>query len=74
MRDQTQFTTNDNNFNIIVKLLPNDGTHWVLVIRKEGEEKYYFEIPPLFLEEYSDLGSNERIQQSEESYCGAYYL
>ena len=30
--------------------------------------------PPLFLEEYVDLGSNERIQQYDESYCGAYCL
>ena len=40
---------------------------------------YYFdsfgvEIPPLFLEEYVDLGSNERIQQFDEHYCGAYWL
>ena len=40
---------------------------------------YYFdsfgvETPPLFLEEYVDLGSNERIQQYAESYCGAYCL
>ena len=28
----------------------------------------------LFLEEYVDLGSNERIQQYDESYCGAYCL
>ena len=30
--------------------------------------------PPLFLEEYVDLGSKERIQQYDESYCGAYCL
>ena len=40
---------------------------------------YYFdsfgvETPQLFLEEYVDLGYNERIQQYEESYCGAYCL
>ena len=40
---------------------------------------YYFdsfgvETPPLFLEEYVDLVSNERIQQYDESYCGAYCL
>ena len=40
---------------------------------------YYFdsfgvEIPPFFLEEYVDLGSNERIQQNDDSYCGAYCL
>ena len=40
---------------------------------------YYFdsfgvEIPALFLEEYVDLGSNERIQQYDESDCGAYCL
>ena len=40
---------------------------------------YYFdsfgvETPPLFLEEYVDLGSNERIQEYNKSYCGAYCL
>ena len=67
------------NFNIIVNLHPTDGTHWVLVIRREGGPVYYLdsfgvETPPLFLEEYVDLGSNERIQQYDESYCGAYCL
>ena len=66
-------------FNIIVNLHPTEGTHWVLVIRREGCPTYYFdsfgvETPPLFLEEYVDLGSNERIQQYDESYCGAYCL
>ena len=65
------------NFNIIVNLHPTDGTHWVLVIRREGGPVYYFdsfgvETPPLFLEEYVDLGSNGRIQQYDESYIGAY--
>ena len=58
---------NEPNFNIIVNLHPTEGTHWVLVIRREGGPVYYFdsfglETPPLFLEEYVDLGSNERIQ------------
>ena len=40
---------------------------------------YYFdsfgvETPPLFLEESVDLGCNDRIQQYDESYCGAYCL
>ena len=40
---------------------------------------YYFdsfgvETPPLFLEEYVDLGSNERVQHFDESYCWAYCL
>ena len=69
----------ETNFNIIVKLHPTEGTHWVLVIRREGGPVYYFdsfdvETPPLFLEEYVDLGSDERIQQYDESYCGAYCL
>ena len=29
------------------------------------------ETPPLFLKDYVDLGSNERIQEYDESYCGA---
>ena len=67
------------NSNIIVNLHPTDGTHWVLVIRREGGPVYYFdsfgvETSPLFLDEYVDLGSNERIQQYDESYCGAYCL
>ena len=69
----------NNNFNIIVILHPTDRKHWVLVIRREDGPTYYFhssgvEIPPLFLEEYVDLGSNERIQQYDESFCGAYCL
>ena len=79
MRDQKPDNFKENNFNIIVNLHPTDGTHWVLVIRREGVPVYYFdsfgvETPPLFLEEYVDLGSNERIQQYGESYCGAYCL
>ena len=40
---------------------------------------FYFDIfgvetPPLFLEEHVDLCSNERIEQYDESYCGAYCL
>ena len=75
MRDQTPDSIGDPNFNIIVNLHPTEGTHWVLVIRREDQRSgytdgpvYYFdsfgaETPPLFLEEYVDLGSNERIQQ-----------
>ena len=79
MRDQTPDNTSEPNVNIIVNLHPTDGTYWVLVIRREGGPVYYFdsfgfETPPLFLEEYVDLGSNERIQQYDESYCGAYCL
>ena len=86
MRDETPDSIRETaspirkpNFNIIVNLHPTDGTHWVLVIRREGGPVYYFdsfgvETPPLILEEYVDLGSNERIQQYDESYCGAYCL
>ena len=77
MRDETPNNTNEPNFNIIVNLHPTEGTHWVLVIRRECGPVYYFdsfgfETPPLFFEEYVDLGSNERIQQYDESYCGTY--
>ena len=66
-------------FNIIVNLHPTYGTHWVLVIRRGGGPVYYFdsfgvETPPLFLVEYVDLGSNERIQKNDESHGGAYCL
>ena len=79
MRDENPKTIRKLNFNITVNLHPTDGTHWVLVIRREGGSVYYFDIfgveaPPLFLEEYVDLGSNERIQQYYDSYCGAYCL
>ena len=79
MRDQTLDNTSEPNFDIIVNLHPTDGTHWVLLIRREGGPVYYFysfgvESPPLYLEEYVDLGSNERIQQYDESYCVAYFL
>ena len=94
MRDQTPDSIRDHNFNIIVNLHPTEGTHWVLVIRREDTRSgwgtktegpstegpvYYFdsfgvETPPLFLEKYVDLGSNEKIQQNDESYCGAYCL
>ena len=79
MRDENPKTIRELNFNIIVNLHPTDGTHSVLVIRREDGPTYYFDgfgvkTPPLFLEEYVDLGSNERIQQYDESYCGAYCL
>ena len=79
MRDEKPEMSNETNFNIIVNLHPTDGTHWVLVIRTGGGNVYYVdsfgvETPPLFLEEYVDLGSNERIQEYDESYCGAYCL
>ena len=77
MRDQRPDNTSESNFNTIVNLHPTDGTHWVLVKRREGGPVYYFdssgvESPPLFLEEYVDLGSNERIKQYDESYWGDY--
>ena len=79
MRDEILNMISEHNFNIIVNLHPIDGAHWVLVIRRDGGPVYYFdsfgvETPPLLLEEYVDLGSNERIQQYDESYCGAYCL
>ena len=79
MRDQTPDSIRDPNFNNFVNLHPTEDTHWVLVIRREGGPTYYLdsfgvETPPLFLEEYVDLGSNEKIQQYDESYCGAYCL
>ena len=79
MRDPTPDNTSEPNSSIIVNLHPTEGTHWVLVIRREGGPLYYFdsfgvETPPLFLEEYVDLGSSERIQQSDGSYCGPYCL
>ena len=79
MRDETPDNINEPNFNIIVNLHPTEGTYWALVIRREGGPTYYFdsfgvETPLLFLKEYVDIGSNERIQQYDESYCGAYCL
>ena len=79
MRDNKPEMVSEPNSNIIVNLYPTEGTHWVLVIRRENGPMYYFdsfgvETPPLLLEEYVDLGSNERMQQYDESYCGAYCL
>ena len=79
MRDQTPDGIRDPNFNIFVNLHLTESTHWVIVIRREGGPTYYLdsfgvETPPLFLEEYVDLGSNEKIQQYDESYCWYYCL
>ena len=86
MRDQkpdsireTASPINANNFNFIVNIHSTDGTHWDLVITRESGDKYYFgsfgfQTPHLFLEEYVDLGSDKRIQEYGESYCGAYCL
>ena len=79
MRDQTPDNINENNYNIKVSLHPSDVTHWVLVIRRDGEKINYSDsfvvmAPPLFLKDYIDLGSDERIQHYDESYCGAYSL
>ena len=79
MRDEKPEMIYETNCNIIVNLLPTDATHWVLVIRRRAGKVYYFDsfgvqIPPLFLEEYVDLGSNEKIQENNKSYCGAYCL
>ena len=46
--------------------------HIGLSYRRECGPLYYFDLfgvetPQLFLEEYVDLGSNERIQQYDES-------
>ena len=75
MRDEKPYNINDKNFNIIVNLHPL----WVLVKRRVGGKVYYFdsfgvETPPLFLEEYVYLGSNEKIQQYDESHFGKYCL
>ena len=75
MRDDKPKMVSEPNSNIIVNLHPTEGTHWVLVIRREVCPVYYFdsfgvETPPLFLEEYVDLGSNKKIQQYDEYYCG----
>ena len=76
MRDQTPLNIRDSNFNIIVYLHPTDGSHWVLVIRRRGGKVYYFdsfglETPPFFLKKYIDQGSDERVQENNESYCVA---
>ena len=67
MRDESPSTIKEHHLNKIVNLHPTDGTHWVLVIRREGGSVYYFDsfgvkTPPVFLEKYVDLGSDESIQ------------
>ena len=79
MRDQSPRTICEPISNFIVNLHSSDGTNWVLDIKTKGGPVFYFdgfgvETLPLFLEECVDLGSNERIQQYEESFCGAYCL
>ena len=79
MRDQTPDNSNENNFNLILFLHPSDGTHWILAIRRDDENIHYFDsfgvkTPPVFLKEYVDLGSDERIQEYDESYCWTYSL
>ena len=79
MRDQTPDSIKEPNCNITITLHPTDGTHWFLFIRREAGPVYYFdsfgvETPPLFLKDYVELGSIERIQEYDESYCGAYCL
>ena len=68
MRDAKPEMINENNFNIIVNLRPTDGFHRVLFISRRAGRHFYFdsfdvETPPLFLEEYVDLASNERRKQ-----------
>ena len=50
MRDQTPDSIRDSNFNIIVNLHPTEGTHCVLVIRREavGEPRPKV-LPPMVL-------------------------
>ena len=43
MRGQTPDSIRDPNFNIIENLHPTEGTHWVLVTRREGGPVYYFD-------------------------------
>ena len=52
MRDQIPDNTSEPNVNIIVNLHPTDGTHWVLVIRREGGPVYYFDSLVLRLHHY----------------------
>ena len=42
MRDPTPDNTSEPNVTIILNLHPTNGTHWVLVIRREGGPLYYF--------------------------------
>ena len=43
MRDQKPDSVANPEFNIIANLHPTDGTHWVLVIRREGGPVYNFD-------------------------------
>ena len=53
MRNQNSDNISEPNFNIIVNLHPTDGTHWVLVIRREDGPVYYFDSLVLRLLPYS---------------------
>ena len=63
--------------NDIVNLHLSDGNHWVLIMKKSSNAVYYInsysvETQPKFLDNCVDLGSDQRIQQDGESFCGAY--
>ena len=53
MRDESPEMIKEPNFNIIVNLHPTDGTHWLLVIRRECGLIYYFDSLVLELLHYS---------------------
>ena len=79
MKDQKPVSVANPVLNVIVNLHPTDGKHQVWNIRREGSLVYYFDsfgvvTPTFFLEELVDLGSNERIKEYDESFCGAYCL
>ena len=62
---------------MLYNLHPIQGTHCVLVRRSSVVhyvDNFGVEIPPKFLHDYINLGSNERIQFKNESYSGAYSL
>ena len=68
---------NESMSNIRIKDIRKDKS--LTPIEVISEKVYYFDIfgvatPPLFLGEYVDLGSNERIQEYNESYWGAYMI
>ena len=53
MRDQTPVTYIQINFNINFNLRSTVGTHWVLVVRREGGGAYHFDSFGMKLHQFS---------------------
>ena len=73
MRDKEPKSIKNIDHNIIVNLNPTERTLCVLVLSKDSlGGVYYFdrqikEKPPIFLQKYTNIGSDDIIQQDSET-------